>query len=184
MNPAIFLDRDGVIIENVADYVRSWEDVKFLPGSLAALARLAGSIYKIVLVTNQSVVGRKILSLEQVWKINDQILGEVRRAGGRVDGVYICPHTPEEKCACRKPRPGLILQAAAELDIDLSRSFMLGDALSDLEAVRSAGVANNVLVRTGRGAVQAQLPGASTWMPLQVFERMETAVEAILSGHL
>ena len=184
MNPAIFLDRDGVIIDNVSNYVRSWADVTFLPGSLSALAGLAGSSYKVVLVTNQSAVGRNVLSLEQVWNLNDQIVAEIRQVGGRVDGVYICPHTPEEKCACRKPRPGLILQAAAELDIDLSRSIMIGDALSDLEAGRRAGVGKNVLVRTGRGAVQAQLPEAAGWMPFQVFERMETAVEAILSGHL
>jgi D-glycero-D-manno-heptose 1,7-bisphosphate phosphatase len=184
MNPAIFFDRDGVIIDNVPDYVRSWADVKFIPGALSALAVLAGSPYKIVMVTNQAVVGRKFLSLEQAWEINDRIVAEIERAGGRVDGVYICPHAPDENCACRKPRPGMILQAATELDIDLGQSFLIGDALSDLEAGVRAGVAQNLLVRTGRGAAQALLPEASAWAPLRVYDRMETAVEAILSGHI
>jgi D-glycero-D-manno-heptose 1,7-bisphosphate phosphatase len=184
MNRAIFLDRDGVIIENVDHYVRSWADVCFLPGSLPALASLASSSFKIVVVTNQAVVGRKILSLAEAWDLNNRISAEIQRAGGRIDGVYICPHTPEDNCVCRKPSPGLILQAASDLDIDLERSYLVGDALSDLEAGKRAGIPHNLLVRTGRGQIQSRLPEASGLIAAQIFERMETAVAAILSGQI
>ena len=161
MFPAVFLDRDGVIIENVPIYVRSWADVEFLPGSLEALARLAAGPYKVVMVTNQSAVGRGILSLAQAEAINACILEIIRQAGGRVDGAYICPHGPQDACDCRKPLPGLLLKAAAELDIDLGRSIMIGDALTDLQAGQAAGVMRSFLVLTGRGLEQAALPGAA-----------------------
>lgn len=156
MFPAVFLDRDGVIIENVDTYVRSWAEVAFLPGSLEALARLARSPYKVVIVTNQSAVGRGILRLDEAEIINSRILDAIRTAGGRVDGAYICPHGPQDHCDCRKPLPGLLRRAAADLDIDLAASIMVGDALTDLQAGQAAGVGRSFLVLTGRGRSQAQ----------------------------
>jgi D-glycero-D-manno-heptose 1,7-bisphosphate phosphatase len=158
MFPAIFLDRDGVIIENRSDYVRSWEDVAFIPGALSALAKASMSTYKIIIVTNQSAIGRGIISYQTAEEINQRLIQMISNAGGRVDGVFMCPHAPEEKCSCRKPQPGLILQAAEALDLDLSRSTLIGDALSDIQAGQAAGVCQRILVRTGRGSRQKHLP--------------------------
>ncbi len=122
MQPAIFLDRDGVIIENIPTYVRSYDDVKFIPQSIDALVKASSSPYKIVFITNQSAVGRGIISAAQAWAINDYVVEHIVNAGGRVDGTFMCPHDPLEGCYCRKPKPGLILQAAEDLDIDLQTS--------------------------------------------------------------
>jgi D-glycero-D-manno-heptose 1,7-bisphosphate phosphatase len=153
MRPTIFLDRDGVIIENRAAYVRAWEDVAFIPGALAALAEAARGEHAIVMVSNQAGIGKGLIPPEVSEAINAAIRAEVERAGGRIDGIYICPHTEADACDCRKPKPGLLLRAARELGLDLSRSWMIGDALTDLQAGQAAG-ARSVLVLTGRGADQ------------------------------
>ena len=173
---ALFLDRDGVIIENRPNYVRSWEDVQIYPQALKALARISNSQYKIVMVTNQSVVGRGFISLEMVNKINDRLAAEINKYGGRIDGVFVCPHAPEENCNCRKPRPGLLLEAAKTLSIDLSRSVIIGDALSDLLAGQSAGLDKTILVRTGRGATQANLSEKSILRPFLIFDTLFDAI--------
>ena len=178
--PAIFLDRDGVIIENRADYCRSWEEVVIVPGALQALARAQGTSYAVVIITNQSAVGRGLVDRETADDINARLVAAIRAAGGRVDGVYMCPHAPEDGCACRKPKPGLLLQAADELRLDLPHSVLIGDALTDLEAARAAGVGQAMLVRTGRGREQgalAQNPGRFV-----VYADLSEAIEAV-AGH-
>ncbi len=182
MNKAIFLDRDGVINENVAAYVRSWADVEIFPGALAALARLRGSSYKIVIVTNQSAVGRGILPLAEAQAINHRLIQEIEKCGGRVDGLFMCPHAPSDACDCRKPKPGLLLQAASALDLDLSRSILVGDALTDIQAGQNAKIPTNILVKTGLGSQQSVLPEAHSLEPFPVYERLEAVVEAVLSG--
>lgn len=179
MFPAVFLDRDGVIIENRDNYVRAWEDVAFIPGALSALSNLSRSPYKIVMVTNQSAVGRGILSLSTAQAINQRIVAEIEKSGGRIDAVFICPHAPKDACDCRKPKPGLILQAARSLNLDLTRSIMVGDALSDLSAGQNAGVGQTFLVRTGRGAAQALLPEASHLRPFRIYA---TLSEVLIQG--
>ena len=149
---AIFLDRDGVLIENQSEYVRAWSDVGVYPEALEALAHVRG--YKVVIVTNQSAVGRGLMTMETARAINDQLVEVVKGYGAQVDGVYMCPHTPDDECVCRKPNPGLLLQAANELSLDLSRSWMIGDAWSDLQAGKAAGVRGVALLRTGRGSDQ------------------------------
>lgn len=151
--PAVFLDRDGVVNQNRTDYVLAWEQVRFLPGVFNALRVLAASEFRVVVVTNQSPVGRGLLDLGILQAINRRMVAEIEAAGGRVDGIYYCPHHPDQGCQCRKPRPGLLLQAAAELQLDLSRSYMVGDAVSDVEAALAAGC-QPLLVRTGRGESQ------------------------------
>ncbi len=154
--PAIFLDRDGVIIENRDDYVRSWADVVFIPGALEALAALTFTPYAIVIATNQAGVGRGFLTLADAEDINNRLQAEIIRAGGRVNGIYMCPHRPEDNCDCRKPRPGMLHRAAHDLALDLSRSWMIGDALSDLQAGKAANT-QTLLVLTGRGLEQKKL---------------------------
>lgn len=179
LQPALFLDRDGVIIDNCANYVRSWADVVFLPGATAALARIASLPLKIVVVTNQSAVGRGILTVETAVALNNRILDEVRAQGGRIDAAYICPHAPTDLCDCRKPQPGLLLQAARDHAIDLPQSIMIGDALTDLQAGRAAGVREAILLQTGRGQMQAALPTATALRPFPQFTNLAAALEAI-----
>ena len=152
--PAIFLDRDGVIIENRADYVKSVAEVAFIPGVLKALASVRRWPGAIVVITNQSAVGRGLITLAAAVAINAYVRQQVEAAGGRLDGLYLCPHLPADGCACRKPAPGLLRQAARDLRLDLRASVMIGDALTDVQAGHAAGT-RAVLVRTGRGAEQA-----------------------------
>jgi len=180
MKPAIFLDRDGVVIENRPGYVRRWEDVGIFPAAVEVLSRLASSPYQIVFVTNQSAVGRGIISLETAQKINQQLLLELSKRGCRVDGVFMCPHAPEVNCNCRKPAPGLLYQAADWLNIDLSNSIMIGDAWTDLQAGHAAGVIRLALVLTGRGSQQIALPKPSEISNVPVYADLATALENIL----
>ena len=174
LRPAIFLDRDGVIIENRPDHVRAWADVSFLPGALPALARLAAREFLAVIITNQAAVGRGLISLAAAEALNTEIIGAIRRAGGRIDGAYLCPHRPDEGCPCRKPRPGLIWQAARDLGVNLAASYFIGDAASDVQAALAAGVAP-ALVLTGRGAEQqAQVDGQA-----RVFAVLAAALDAL-----
>lgn len=162
LRPAVFLDRDGVIIENRADYVKSAAEVVFLPGALDALARLAHHDVLIVIATNQSAIGRGLLTREVADAINAYVRDQIAAVGGRVDAVYVCPHRPEDNCACRKPAPGLLLDAARDLGIDLGASAMIGDALTDVQAAQAAGV-RPILVLTGLGRQQAQsFPDSAT----------------------
>lgn len=177
LRAGVLLDRDGVIVENRENYVRSWADVSIYPQALEALARLRQVGCPVALVTNQSAVGRGLLPLPEAQEINSRLVASIERAGGRIEGVYMCPHAPDEGCSCRKPQPGLIRQAAEELGFELPRSALIGDALSDLEAGERAGVGWTALVRTGRGAAEERrAPG-----PVRAYETLAVAVEALLA---
>ncbi|OGO11691.1 MAG: hypothetical protein A2Z66_15075 [Chloroflexi bacterium RBG_13_66_10] len=178
--PALFLDRDGVVIENRAEYIRTWDDVSIIPGALEALQRASETEHRIVLVTNQSSVGRGLLTLEGAEAINLELVRTLERGGARVDGVFLCPHRPEDACTCRKPEPGLILQAAAALGLDLAASLLIGDAVSDLQAGEAAGVGTVALVRTGRGREQEALLAAAGLGTAPVFDGLSQAVETLL----
>ena len=178
---AVFLDRDGVIVENRSDYVKSWKEVHFLPGALEALRRLGRSEYALVLVTNQSAIGRGIISLEQAMEINQCVIAEIAARGGRVDASYLCPHRPDEGCNCRKPAPGMLLRAVEEFGLDLARSYAIGDAVSDIQAAQGAG-ARGILVLTGRGVEQASLLEAQGLSGCPVMTDLSAAVDYIL-GH-
>ena len=180
MNAALFLDRDGVIIENRPDYVRSWKDVLIYPKSIEALLKIKSSEFKIVIITNQSAVGRGMISLQTAQQINTCLIDKIESAGVRIDAVFMCPHAPQDNCSCRKPRPGLIQQAESSLNLDLSRSILVGDALSDILAGQSAGVGKNVLVRTGRGAVQADLSPVSQISPFLIYDDLAAALKELI----
>lgn len=178
--PAIFLDRDGVIIENRPDYVRSWDDVAIFPQALRALAAAGRLPRQIVIVTNQSGIGRGLIPQPTAEAINRRLAARIEKAGGRIDGVYVCPHAPEAGCRCRKPRPGLLLQAAAELNIDLTRSIMIGDALTDLQAGLAAGVKTVALVKTGRGRAQLARLAGSEAATSPVYDTLWDALNGLL----
>jgi D-glycero-D-manno-heptose 1,7-bisphosphate phosphatase len=181
MYPAIFLDRDGVVIENRSDYVRDWSQVKIIPEAIHALSFTPAKNYKIVIVTNQSAIGRGLVSLENAEEINRRLVTLIHHHGGQVDGVYMCPHQPDDDCSCRKPKPGLLLQAAKDLSVDLHRSWMIGDAWSDLQAGQRAGVRRTILLRTGRGAEQLLQPCPEEVMGHLIFDNLLLAFETIFS---
>jgi D-glycero-D-manno-heptose 1,7-bisphosphate phosphatase len=175
--PAIFLDRDGVIIENRDnDYCKSWDEVVFFRHAFDGLKRIASWDCVVVVVTNQAAVGKGILTLETATELNERILSEARLRGGRIDKAYLCPHRKEDNCDCRKPKPGMLMQAAREFNIDLSRSVMIGDALSDMQAARNAGV-RGILVRSGRG--ERELAKLEEPMWFEVAHDLAEAVESI-----
>ena len=180
MYPAIFIDRDGVIIENKTDYVRNWSQVNIFPEAIHALSNKDLEKYKIVIVTNQSAVGRGIISLETADEINDRLVRIIRDMGCRIDGVYLCPHGPEDGCDCRKPKPGLLMRAAKELSLDLKRSWMIGDAWSDVQAGQAAGVRMKVMVKTGRGADQLLLSQPNDVTEFLVCDNLPQAIEIII----
>jgi D-glycero-D-manno-heptose 1,7-bisphosphate phosphatase len=151
---AVFLDRDGVLIENRSDYVRDWSHVTILPGVMDALSGFHKVDFKIVIVTNQSAVGRGLMSLGTAQEINERLIHTIKGSGGWVDAFYMCPHTPQDNCICRKPLPGMLRQAAEEWSLDLRSSWMVGDAWSDLLAGQAAGLEGTILVKTGRGSSQ------------------------------
>lgn len=147
---AIFLDRDGVINENSEHHVKSWDEFQFIPKAIRTIRELTETGLPIFVVTNQGAVNRGMMTVDDLNTIHSRMLEAISEGGGKITKVYFCPHTSEEQCACRKPQPGMLLQAAKEFNIDLSQSFMMGDAWTDMEAGREAGT-HNILLLTGRG---------------------------------
>lgn len=181
MYPSIFLDRDGVLIENRSDYVRDWSQVKIIPEAVRALSLAPIKKYKVVIVTNQSAVGRGFILLKTAQEINQRLTNLIREQGGQIDSVYMCPHAPEDGCSCRKPLPGLLLQAAEDLSLDLQRSWMIGDAWSDVQAGEAAGLRGTILLKTGRGTEQLLQSRLEKVTDNHVFDNLPLAFEAIFS---
>ena len=176
---AIFLDRDGVINRERADYVKAWDEFEFLPAVLPALRTLARLDVPILVISNQSAIGRGLVSQATVEAIHQRARRLIEQAGGRVDGFFVCPHRPDEGCDCRKPKPGLLLQAAAAFAVDLAEAVFIGDARSDYQAALAAGC-RPLLVRSGRqGAQLATLFGADVATP--VVDDLAAAVDHLLN---
>lgn len=181
--PAIFLDRDGVINENRIDYVKSWDEFVFMPGALNALCLLAKSEYAIIVVSNQSAVGRGLVEIETVESIHKRMQDTIGLHNGRIDAIYYCPHTPHAGCDCRKPSPGLLQRAAYELNLDLLSSWLIGDAFSDIEAGFAVGC-SSILVLTGRGQEQYPLLRQRRFKHVPVVANLPQAVALILKEDL
>jgi D-glycero-D-manno-heptose 1,7-bisphosphate phosphatase len=147
---AIFLDRDGVINENRADHVKSWDEFEFIPGALDSVRRLTETGLPIFVVTNQAAVNRGLMSVDTLNDIHHRMKETIAQAGGLVTRVYFCPHDTHEECDCRKPLPGMLQQAAKDFPIDLNKSFLVGDAWTDVAAGVAVG-ARSILLMTGRG---------------------------------
>jgi histidinol-phosphate phosphatase family protein len=135
----VFLDRDGVINRRRPDHVKSWAEFEFLPGALTGLALLRQMSIRVVVITNQAVVGRGLLQEEELHMIHRRMAAAASAQGGRIERVYACLHTPEAGCPCRKPATALLEQASVELGISLPDSIMAGDSQRDLDAARAGG---------------------------------------------
>jgi D-glycero-D-manno-heptose 1,7-bisphosphate phosphatase len=180
--PAVFLDRDGTVSEEVG-YLNHLSRFQLLPGAAAAIRRLNDASLPVIVVTNQSGVGRGYFPEQLVRDVHDRMSVELLKGGARLDGVYYCPHVSSHECECRKPKTGMLEQAARELGLDLNKSFVVGDRHSDVEVAHGAG-ARSILVRTGFGEgelawhaknwprqpefVAADLPEAVEWILQEV----------------
>jgi D-glycero-D-manno-heptose 1,7-bisphosphate phosphatase len=151
VNRAVFLDRDGTIIED-KDYLHKPEDVVILPGTIAALKQLQDAGFILIMVTNQSGVGRGYFTLGDVERVHAHLAREFAAAGVQFRKIYIAPEAPDQPSRGRKPSPQFLFDARDEFQIDLAQSYMIGDKLIDLECGWNAGVKKSILVRTGYGA--------------------------------
>lgn len=140
IDQAVFLDRDGVINRNRDDYVKSIDELEILSGVSEAINLLNNANFQVIIISNQSAVNRGLISVEKLDEIHKFLKKELLQNGARVDKIYFCPHRPDESCECRKPKSNLILQAAKDLGINLSKSYMIGDRESDRIAAEKAGV--------------------------------------------
>jgi len=180
MRLPVFLDRDGVINENRADYVKSPAEWKPFPGAIAAIASLHRAGHRIVIVTNQSGIGRGIYTAEDVELIHDVLQGALSAAGVNDAAIYYCPHHPNDRCGCRKPETGMTDQARHELNLP-SGGWMIGDAESDMELGRRAGL-ETILVLSGRGQTQLEkITSEKLPMPDHVTDSVVSAVRLILT---
>ena len=176
-NKAIFLDRDGTLIED-KDYLSNPDEVVIYPGATDALRKLSRAGFKLVIVTNQSGVGRGYFTLADVENVHRHLLDQLECQGVLIDKIYVAPEAPDQASRGRKPSPQFLFDARDELGIDLTRSYMIGDKLIDLACGWNAGVKRSILVRTGYGAkievqkapelaravVADDLAAAATWI--------------------
>ncbi|MCA1825608.1 MAG: D-glycero-alpha-D-manno-heptose-1,7-bisphosphate 7-phosphatase [Myxococcales bacterium] len=182
MRRAVFLDRDGVLIEEIGHLHRR-EDVRLIPGAASAVRALSDLGFFLVVVTNQSAVANGLCSEAELGAIHEEIARQLAAGGARVDEWAYCPHHPQavieryrKVCECRKPAPGMLLAAKKAHGLDLTRSFLVGDKISDIEAAHRAG-AHAILVETGHGAAEKGQRGS----PDHVARDLPSAVEWIRS---
>jgi D-glycero-D-manno-heptose 1,7-bisphosphate phosphatase len=154
----VILDRDGVINHDSDQYIKSPEEWKPIPGSLAAIARLNQAGYRVVVATNQSGIGRGLFETDTLIAIHDKMNKALLQMGGRIDAIFFCPHTHDDDCDCRKPKPGMLKEIAARFNADLAGVPAIGDSLRDLKAATAVG-AQPMLVLTGKGRKTVDDPG-------------------------
>ena len=179
MKSAVFLDRDGTINEEV-EYLSDPDDLCLIPGTAEAIRLLNCAGIPAIVVTNQAGVGRCYFSEDRVEAIHEELARQLSAHGAHLDAIYYCPHHPDGGCACRKPEPGMLEQAAREHALDLPRSFMVGDKVSDLSAGRRAGC-QTVLVLTGYGEESREAFRGVDFEPDHIGPNLLDAVRWILA---
>ena len=172
----VILDRDGVINEDSAQYIKSPEEWQAIPGSLDAIARLGRAGWRVVVATNQSGIRRKLFDIGTLARIHDKMHRQLAEIGGHVDAIFICPCTDRDRCTCRKPKPGMLHEVSERLSVSLEDVPYIGDKLSDVRAARAAG-AQPWLVRTGNGA-NVEREGKEL-QGVRVFDDLAAAVSAL-----
>jgi len=180
---AVLLDRDGVINFDSPDYILAPEQWKPIPGSLEAIARLTRAGIPVAICSNQSGLGRGMMSEEIFRAIHAKMLLAIEEAGGMLTHAAYCPHRPEDGCSCRKPKPGLIVEALAALNVKPEDALMIGDSTRDIEAAHAAGV-NSMLVQSGYGNAGVILQKSIAINPqIEAFADLAAAVESILGDN-
>jgi D-glycero-D-manno-heptose 1,7-bisphosphate phosphatase len=177
--PAVLIDRDGTLNQDPGEigWVTAPEDFHPIPGALEAVARLNAAGWPVCVVTNQSCIGRGVASVEDVQRVHRECARRAREVGASFEAIHVCPHTPEDGCECRKPLPGLLLEAARAHGYDLLASYVIGDSERDMIAGRAVG-ATPLLVLTGKGERES---GAAQHPPHLVFRSLVEAVDWILA---
>jgi len=181
---AVLLDRDGVINFDSPEYILAPEQWKPIPGSLEAIAKLTSAGIPVAIVSNQSALGRGMLDHETFQAIHAKMMLAIKKAGGEIVHAAYCPHAPEDKCACRKPAPGLVDEALAHLGVAVQTEtvVLIGDSVRDVQAALSAGI-TPVLVQTGHGDATAILEESRQLMPdIHVFSDLAAAVDSLLGN--
>ena len=180
LRPAVFLDRDGTICEEVG-YLNHLSRLQMFPYAAKAIRRLNEAKLPVIVVTNQSGISRGMFPESLVIATHQRIVQELAAHGARLDGFYYCAHTRQDDCNCRKPLPGLLTKAAEEHSLDLARSFVVGDRQADVELAHRVG-ARGLLVLTGYGRGEYELHSAGwPWQPDGVVENLTEAVDVILA---
>lgn len=174
----IILDRDGVINFESEHYVKSPDEWHAIPGSLEAIARLNRAGHRVVVMTNQSGIGRGLYDEEILAKIHEKLLSELAVFGGRIEKIYYCPHHPDVGCECRKPKPGMLKQIQNEIKIEFSQSIVIGDSWRDIQAGRAVGC-QAWLVKTGFG--QSCIDAGELPKDVPIYNSLDHAVDVILS---
>ncbi|MEJ2092693.1 MAG: HAD family hydrolase [Syntrophobacterales bacterium] len=177
-HPAVFLDRDGTINEEMG-YINHLRRFRLLPKVVTAIRCLNEAGFKVVIITNQSGAARGYFTASLVKEVHEHLKMLLAGGGAHVDGIYACLHSPEDACACRKPQPTLIHQAARDLDLDLTRSYAVGDRYRDVETAANAGI-KGILVLTGYGLGEYEyLREGQSVQPVHVAPDLKEAVEWI-----
>lgn len=151
---AIFLDRDGVINQERKNYVKNLNEFMILDGVADAIKILKQNNFLVIVITNQSAINQHLLSVEMLNTIHAHLHDYLKKNGTSIDAIYYCPHLPEDNCSCRKPKPGLLLQAAQDFQINLEKSWMIGNADTDVSAAMAAGC-NYILLKKDQSLLQA-----------------------------
>jgi D-glycero-D-manno-heptose 1,7-bisphosphate phosphatase len=183
LEKVVFLDRDGVINRDSPDYIKNWSEFEFLPGSLDALRHLSANQLAVIVITNQSAINRRLISEAELEYMHRMMEKQVRAHGGRINDIFYCPHTPEDGCNCRKPKPGLIYRARDSYQIDLARSVMIGDRVRDIECGRNAGCGQTILVRTRYGTAADKKLFPKKAIVDYIADDLYDAAQWITSGH-
>ena len=183
LKKVVFLDRDGTINRDSPGYIKSREEFEFLPGSLKAIEELTAKGFTIFVITNQSALPRQLISLKELERLHSMMCQIVRSNEGKIKDIFYCPHMPEDDCNCRKPAPGLILEAQRKYSIDLADAVMVGDSQRDIECGRNAGCGHTVLVKTGIHKNTAQRLAEKGITPDYVAEDLYQAAQWIIDFH-
>jgi len=183
MPNTIFLDRDGVINVDSPEYIKTPDEFCFIPGSAKAIALLTAHGFDVILITNQSVINRKMVTASTLDAIFDKLKNGVTAAGGTIKDIFFCPHAPHENCSCRKPLPGLILQAQKKYDLHLEETCMVGDSAKDILCARNAGCDKAVLVQTGNGVNALKALQAQGHSPDHVVPDLMAAAKLIIQNY-
>ena len=180
LDKVVFLDRDGIINFDSSDYIKSWSEFKFIPRSIEAIKELTSKGFNAIVITNQSVINRNMVSGKGLEHIHASMKNEVKSGGGLIKDIFFCPHMPENNCDCRKPKPGLIFQAKRTYSIDLADAVMVGDSAKDIECARNAGCGKAILVKTGNGAKAEKTLAVKKIYPDYIAQDLYEAVQWII----
>ncbi len=175
----VILDRDGVINQDSDSYIKSPDEWVPIEGSLNAIARLCRAGYRVFVATNQSGIARDLFNIETLHAIHQRMLGEIQHRGGAIDAILFCPHSPDDECDCRKPKPGLYVEIGKRTHQSLLGIPVIGDSLRDLQAAEAVG-ARPILVRTGKGLRTLKNHGDEV-AHMAICDDLASAVDMLLS---